>query len=302
MKVKKLEGIPKIFYLNYDEREDRKEYMENQFDEYQIANYERVPKSRYSPNNYDCWREKIIDIDKIEEFHTSNVLATTLNHLQTIIDWYDNETDECCIITEDTVDFSVSQYWMFDWKYLFANIPYNWDCIELFTVGPQLIPMNLKPKDGLIRSITCYMINRHFAKKVKEKHYVDGKFKFLVDAKDFTIPEYENGNLNYFLYELGLTYSLPVFKLNEDLLLDVDWTNDYDENDIKLRDEDMLKNVLQKLSSQAIEYWWRVKSKTFSTSEFFSYNKKYDWRMEVQFDVQKQQIFTDRDSKIIIWI
>lgn len=299
MKVKKLEGIPKIYYLNYDEREDRKEFIENQFKEYNIDNFERVTKSRYSPVNYECWRDEILDIEKIEIFHTPIDLSTTINHLQTIIDWYDNEEDDYCIIMEDVIDFSVCKYWAFDWKYLMSNIPYNWDCIELFTVGPQYIPMHLKPKDGMIRSISCYMITRHFAKKVKEQHYIGEKFKLLVDTKDFTIPEYDNGNLNYFLYELGLTYSLPVFKVNEQLVKNIDY---YDDNSSEMKDEDKLKLVIQKLSSDAIDYWWSSKSKNFSISEFFSYNKKYDWRMEVEIDIKKQEVFKDRDSKIIIWI
>lgn len=301
IKVKKLEGLPRIYYLNYDEHEERKEYIEKQFEEYEIKNYERISKSKYSPVEYNKWKNLIIDIEKFEIFHTPVELSSTLNHLQTIIDWYDNESDETCIIMEDTISFDVSKYWMFDWKTLIKNLPYNWDCIQLFTVGPQLIPMHLKPKEGLSRSVSCYMITRHFAKKLKQNHYIDGKYKILVNTKNCKIPEYETGNLDFFLYELGLTYTLPVFQLNEEMIKDVDWPGSY-EDAIKMRDEDMLKNVLQKLSSQAIEYWWRVKSKTYSTNEFFSYNKNYDWRMEVEFDVKKQEVFMDRDSKIMLWI
>ena len=45
--MNKLEGLPKIYYINLDDRPDRREYMEDQFRWWGITDYERVNASRF---------------------------------------------------------------------------------------------------------------------------------------------------------------------------------------------------------------------------------------------------------------
>ena len=44
----KLKGLPPIYYVNLDYRNDRREYMEKQFEKWNITNYTRVSASRFS--------------------------------------------------------------------------------------------------------------------------------------------------------------------------------------------------------------------------------------------------------------
>lgn len=55
----KLKGIPKVYYYNLDSRPDKQEYMESQFDFWEI-NYERISSSKYTPENYEEWKDKVI--------------------------------------------------------------------------------------------------------------------------------------------------------------------------------------------------------------------------------------------------
>ena len=56
----KLKGIPKIYYLNLDERPDRKEYTESQYDYWKIKNFTRVSTSKFRLSNYDEWKNYVI--------------------------------------------------------------------------------------------------------------------------------------------------------------------------------------------------------------------------------------------------
>jgi hypothetical protein len=284
--LSKLIGIPKIFYLNYDESCDKKKYMESQFEELGICNYERISKNKYSEKNYDEWKDLIFD----KELFSSNYdISNTIIHLKTIIDWYDNDTSDYCIIMDDYVNIKLCNYWMFDWETLIMSLPYNWDCIQLFGVCKRAIPMHLRPKTKTTKSTSCYMITRHFAKKIKHLHHINGKLKLHINTKDTQVQNFEYGTLEHFLYELGVSYSLPVFNLNKFLFSDMNENN-----------ENIFADMFMKLGSEAIEYWWKAKSKQYSTYEFFTFNKNYDWKLEVQFD--NESVWRDDTTKLLLWI
>lgn len=315
----KLIDIPKIFYLNNDDNLDRKEFMESQFYDWDITNFERISTSKYSDHNYDEWKDVL---DECELTISKDIISRTFNHLKTIVDWYDNHSDPYCIIMEDNVDISTAEYWMFDWKTLMNNLPYNWDCVSLITIVPNIevkqlgyttlkkeivdelktsqkysttctIPMHLKPHDDSKGCVYCYIITRHFAKKIKQLHVEGGKYKLFVNSKNTKLLKCDYGTLDTFLYDLGISYTLPVFNVNKKFLDDSS-TED---------DKNYFELLVEQMSSDAIEYWWSERSKLFSTYEFFTYNKRFDWQMETTFDVTKKQIFKQRIPKnTILWI
>ncbi len=285
----KLKNIPKILYLNDDNNIKQKDYIEQQLNYWEIDNYQRISTSKYSVKNYKKWKN--IVSDKKLLLSVKNI-SKTVNHLNAIIEWYDNDDSEFCIIMEDNINIGLAEYWIFDWDTLMKNLPYNWDCICLFVEHPKTIPMHLKQKTLENKCSSCYMITRQFAKKIKQHHYQqDGKFKLHINTKNLNLPEYEYGTIDSFLYELGITYTLPVFNLNTRFI------DDPDEDD-----DQFFNSITKEMSSEAIEYWWKVKSKTFSTYEFFTYNKRFDWKMEASFDVAKKHVFKERDLKPILWI
>ena len=276
----KIAGIPRIIYST----DNDDEYMEEQFKIWRITDYRKHHK-KYSEKNYDEWKDLILDDDLIQ---SPKSLAITLNVIDSIIEWYDNNESEVCIFMEDDLDLSLINRWFFDWKFLENHLPYNWDCIQLFCASKKVIRMHLHPWEEDNSSCKCFMVTRYFAKRLKHYHYKNKKYKLHYPTPNRTIPFYEYGNLHRFFYDLGITYTLPVFALRGDLEEDED-TN----------------NIVDRVASEAIKYWWNNKSKSFSNFEFFHYNKGEDeWKMEVMFDSesQKPEVYMDQIEGVMLWI
>ena len=49
----KTKGLPKIYLMNLQERPDRLEYMETQFEKHKIKDYEIFNTSTLTPYNFD---------------------------------------------------------------------------------------------------------------------------------------------------------------------------------------------------------------------------------------------------------
>lgn len=277
----KLTGIPKIYY--FSNNENNREIMENNFSKWNIENYERVLLSKDNPKNL-----KKLLIDKDLSL-TSDQLLYNLIRVKSIIDWYDNETDDYCIFMEDNINIDLAKYWTFDWKLLIELLPYNWDCIQLNVTRSDSIEMYLKPKDSEVIKSSCFMITREFAKKLKNLHYDNGKYRLHINSKDYSIPEYYYGNIDFFLFELGICYTFPVFNT---------WGNYLSEDEEK--------------SSNHIERWWKNESKKFTVFEKFYYYKKNDSRMKVFLNDEEdyKNTFSKKtlgikmvsDGQLILWI
>lgn len=125
----KLVGLPPIYYFNLDNRIDRREHIEKQFSDYGITNYHRVNSSRYSVDNYEEWRSRVItDRLRTEVWF----LATLVDRIHGIIDWYNSNESETCLIVEDDLCFDAVEYWNFDWKTLVDSLPCNWECVNSY--------------------------------------------------------------------------------------------------------------------------------------------------------------------------
>ena len=52
----KLKNLPHVYYVNLDQRTDRRRFMEAQFKENGITNYTRVSGSKYLVSEKDNWK------------------------------------------------------------------------------------------------------------------------------------------------------------------------------------------------------------------------------------------------------
>lgn len=245
----KLTGIPKIYYFNSDKNVDNRKVIEDNFSKWKIVNYERI--------SYDIKNYKKLILDE-ELSLTDNQLQYNLIHLKTIIDWYDNSDDPYCIFMDDNVNIDLAEYWSFDWNFLMTCLPYNWDCVQLNVIKSDVISMHLKPKEQLIYKSKCFMITRQFAKKVKKLHFFDNKYRMHINTKDYGVQEYYYGDINFFLFELGICYMFPIFNT---------WGN--------------YENDIERICSIAIENWWKTKSKMFTIFDNFNFFKSNDAEMNL---------------------
>lgn len=291
--TKKLKGLPKIIYLNSQSDVDKMSDMERQLEKYKISNYKRFEK-KYEVENYDDWKTLILNKDlKSSKYDICN----TLNLIDCIIEWYDSDESDTCIFMSDITNLDTINDWFFDWQYLTKNLPYNWDCIKLFYSSLGVIKMHLHPWKripgfGMFESRTnssfCFMITKYFAKKLKHYHYINGKYNLHYDSPNNSIVENDYGTLNDFFFDLGITYNLPIFCMNRKYL----------------KNSNARIDLIDKLCSESIDYWWRVKSRLSSTFYFFNYNKIDEWKMEVLFDYKGKDpnVFMDDLDKTTIWI
>ncbi|MBM4241822.1 MAG: hypothetical protein FJ150_09220, partial [Euryarchaeota archaeon] len=248
----KLNSLPVIFYINLDKRKDKRKYMEDQFELLNIKDYKRISADRFSVDNFSNWEHKIFG----PKYNQIIRLSTLLNQFQIIIDWYDSNISECCLIVEDDVNFLVSKYWNFDWKYFFSNLPCNWDCVQLHIIGENFIPVGLTRRTRNNHSAACFLINRQLAYKLKKMHYDKGKFHFYTNygyGKNW--PTYHYQSADFLPYEIGVTYSFPIFITNSDFNSD---------------SYGYCSNFMAKKSDKIVLDWWKNKSKFYSLTDLFS--------------------------------
>jgi hypothetical protein len=266
----KLKDIPKIYYLNLDQREDRKEYMECQFDYWKIKNFTRISTSKFRLSNYDEWKNYVIINPNVSLYFKNKrhliEVAISLSYLDLIKNWLQNTNEKYMIIMEDDYDLSMIEYWHFDWEYLMNHVPYDWDVIQLGFENRVAIPCYLHPTLDASGTATL-LINRDYAKKIIRLHYnSDGKFNLFQKIGSYTwTKKYKFPNLtgDYIISKNGKSYSLPLIYINPNI-------GSYEINYIR-SDQKWLENI-----KEIYHLWWKQLRDEYTLEDFFTYGKPND--------------------------
>jgi len=245
-----LNSIPPIRYLNLDKNEDRRFYIENQFKKHGITDFKRISADRFGVYKFDEWNfdgELLIEKQRI---------SCLLNQLQSVIDWYNEETSETCLIVEDDLNLDLCKYWGFDWEYFQSHLPCNWDCVQLQVVGEKYVPMGLSVRNRTLHGSACYMVNRHYAEKVIKLFYNDGVFRLPTNYGYYYAGplRYHYQSSDWVPYNVGVTYSFPLFITNTSFVSE-------------LLIGEINKMVIK--SDKLVANWWVNKSKDYSLDELF---------------------------------
>ena len=199
--IHKLNYIPPIYYLNLDGQPERRKYLEDHFDYWGIRpdNYTRV-------SGYDGRNDDLSGILKgrYPENMTSGEVGCTTSHLKAIKQWYDTSDSPYALIMEDDIDLSLARCWNFSWNEFMANLPYDWDVIQLAIICTGSIHVKLHKRFVNDFSTACYMINRHHAEKLIKFHVRGDKYKLDNGAKPRAVAD-------DLIYNSGNTYSMPLF-------------------------------------------------------------------------------------------
>lgn len=269
----KLEGLPPIYYFNLDHRTDRKDYIETQFMNYGVTNYHRVNSSRYSVENYKEWKPKVV-IDKLRT--QVWFLATLVDRMHGIIDWYNSNISETCLMVEDDICFEPIKYWNFDWKTFVDNLPCNWECIQLHIIGETFIQTSLSKWTRNNHSTGCILINRSYAEKLIKLHYIDNQFVLYSNyGYNSNWPEYHYQSVDFVLYQIGVTYSVPIFTTNYNFLSD-----GYRNGKI---------NHMSKNCDILVLDWWKKTSPNYNLNDIFHLNclKRKELRLNVDHELKR---------------
>ena len=261
----KLKGLPDIHLLTLDERSDRQEYTETQYDHWGIKNYTKVSGSKYQASNYDEWKDLVI-LNSFDDYKRKNhhliEISISLTYLLTIKNWLETTNDQYLILMEDDYDLSFIEYWHFDWEYLMNNIPHDWDCIQMSFENGNIYPCYLHPiisGHGTGGSL----INRRYAEKLISLYYKDGKFDFSKKICNSKFLGNSNITMDYISGHSGKTYCIPLFDVNPRI-------GSYAKNILRSDRDDLL------FSYKACKKWWTKLRDVYTLEEFFTYGKWND--------------------------
>jgi hypothetical protein len=275
----KLKGLPKIYYFNLDERPDRKEYTESQYDHYKIKNYVRHSMSKYQHDNFEEWKDKLIlndiKISSRPNFHIIEC-AVVLSYLEFFKDWLETTDEENMLLMEDDYDLSYIDYWHFDWEYLMNHIPFDWDCIQLSFENTNRIPCFLNPvlPD---HAMGAAVVNRRYVEKIVKIMTTDGKFDLTKRVSNYRRTQMlnhsslhdnkwrqPNMSIDYIMTHCGKTYCLP-------LIVQSTKIGSFSENILR---EDFPGLYF---ADRAVRIWWTKLRDRFSLEDFFMYGKPNDF-------------------------
>ena len=125
-------------------------------------------------------------------------------------------------------------------------------------------------------STGCILINRSYAEKLIKLHYINDKFKLYSNYGYSDIwPEYHYQSVDFVLYQIGMTYSIPIFTTNYNLLSD------------GLRNGKI--NHMSKNCDEIVLDWWKNKSINYTLDDIFYLNslKKRELTIEVNHELKR---------------
>jgi hypothetical protein len=206
----KLEGFPSCYVINLEEAEDRRAYMKEQFAKHGIKNYHIKQFKRFDDANL-CVKapQEVVDV---------LALGLTTSHLLMIKWWYENRTEDVCAIMEDDCDFDLIQHWNFKFSDYIRQFGPLWDAIQLSVVHEGWPVMAPRVRDPWDHGLQCYIIKRHYAKKIVEYYFNQGASNIIsirmvwCQREPFMVklqPTPENIVLG-----LGHVYTHPIFNHN----------------------------------------------------------------------------------------
>ena len=194
----KLRGFGPIYYTNLDGQPDRKQWMESQFDYWEIEDYTRI--SGYDGREDDL--SAIISGRYPERMYSGEIGCVT-SHLKAIKHWYETSDSPYAVIMEDDCDLSIVKNWNFTWQDFIARVPYCWDVIQLAIIctGDIVVPVHTRFVNDF--STACYVITRHHAAKLIKYHCRGDKYKL----DNGVLPRPVADDL---FYNSGCTYATPI--------------------------------------------------------------------------------------------
>ena len=204
--VHKLKGLPPIYVINLDDKEDRWKYMEEQFEYWEVKDYKRV--SAYDGRGDNDLGE--ILKGKYPDQMTSGEVGCVTSHLKAIKMFLETDAP-CALMMEDDCDISTAFHWGFTWKDFYAKIPYDYDVVQLAIINPAQITVQMHRRFVNDFSTACYLITRHHAEKLVKLHCRGDKYKLDQGVKPRPVADdliYNSGNsfaipLLVYKFELG---------------------------------------------------------------------------------------------------
>ena len=168
----KLSNLPPIYYLNLQEREERREYMEKQFKKYEIR--------KWTLQRIHFWGGKFLEKLVLDsQFKTQKrFYSVLLNRSEMIANFLFDLDSDVVLLLEDDLSFHTERYLNFEWEEFIERLPHNWDCVQLHIIGEKFMPLTLSPWSVNNHSVVAILINKRYADKYVNMFMENGKWRF----------------------------------------------------------------------------------------------------------------------------
>ena len=259
-KSEKLKNFPHVYYVNLDNRTDRREYMEKQFEFWRL-DFTRISSSKYAASKAKEWGPN--KVSGVIKDMPAYVVGNAVTHLDFMKEWLNNSTDPWLLLMEDDYDLNLIRYWNFNWDYLMNRVPYDWDCLQIGFESTRFIPFFLHPK----LNHTYFgpvILQRDYVEKIVDMHVDGDKWNFERVVGDSKFGQ-SCGTVDYFIGHSGRTYCIPLITTNDSMTSG--------ENGV------MIGRTHHKNSRRAYYHWWMREHNKHSLDDFFTYGKVNDHKM-----------------------
>ena len=122
--AKQLKNFPTVFYLSLKDSLDRQRDLESQLSSRGV-DFRMV--EGYDGRAVDIRNQINITGSQLTPAGiSSEVLSVAVSHLQMIYRWYHDTDEEIGFFCEDDINFSLTDYWNFDFKDFTNLLPVAW--------------------------------------------------------------------------------------------------------------------------------------------------------------------------------
>lgn len=241
----KLQNFGPIYCINLDGQPERWDYMEQQFEYWELTDYHRV-------SAYDGREDDLGDILKgrYPEHMTSGEVGCVTSHLKAIKHWYETSDSPYAIIMEDDCNLDTVRYWNFTWQDAVSRFPYDWDLVQLAIICTGDVHVKIHKRFVNEFSTACYVITRHHAEKMIRLHCREDKYKLDNGVRPRPVAD-------DLLYNSGNSYSIPF------LLYKIELGSSIHPDHI---------DTFHKGNHQAIMNFWETSGASFTIDDLMDYN------------------------------
>lgn len=203
--VYKLKDIGPIYCINLDGQPERWQYMEEQFNHWEIENYHRI--SAYDGRESDLGE---ILKGRYPDNMTSGEVGCTTSHLKALRHFVEETDEPYAIMMEDDCSLDLVRFWNFTWKDFYGRIPYDWDVVQISIICTGDIHIKIHKRFVNEFSTACYLITRHHATKLLKLHTRGNKYKLDNGVRPRPVAD-------DLIYNSGNTYSIPLLLYRTEL-------------------------------------------------------------------------------------
>ena len=195
--VHKLEGFGPVYCINLDDHVERWEYMQDQFEYWNIKDYTRI-------SAYDGREDDLSDIlsGRYPDNMLSGEVGCTTSHLKAMKEFLKTDA-HYAIMMEDDCDLDLVKFWNFSWRDFIAHLPFDWDVVQLAIICTGDLHVHLHKRFVNDFSTACYIITRYHAEKLVRYHCRGEKYKLDMGVKPRPVAD-------DLIYNCGNTFAIPL--------------------------------------------------------------------------------------------